>query len=131
MKHRPPLRKTLANAARLCCPNCGRGRLFSGWFRMRAECSSCSLWYFREEGYFLGAMFLNFIASSLLIIGIYVVLLLMPMPALTDVSTNRQVGLWILFGALLCLALMRHSYSLWLAIDFWLSPWPAGPPPEV
>ena len=131
MNRRPPLRETLAHAARLRCPNCGRGRLFSGWFRMRPECPSCGLFYFREEGYFLGAMFLNFIASSLLIIGIYGVLLLLPLSALTDVSTNRQVVLWILFGGMLCLALMRHSYSLWFAMDYWFSPWPPGPPPEV
>ena len=98
---------------------------------MRPECASCGLFYFREEGYFLGAMFLNFILSALLIIAIYVFLLPLPAPAFTDVSTNRQVLIWILFGGLICLALMRHSYSLWLAMDFWFSPWAPGARPKA
>jgi uncharacterized protein (DUF983 family) len=127
---RPPLRETIRRALHLRCPNCGRGLLFRRWFAMRPECTICWLSYFREEGYYLGAMFLNFILSTLLVILIYFALLLLRFSALTDVSTTRQVLVWIGFGAILCLGLVRHSYSLWLGLDFWISPWPPSPPPE-
>ena len=73
-------------------------------------------------------MFLNFILAAMIITAIYLVLLLFPLSSLTDVSTNRQVLLWILFGVALCLALMRHSYSLWIGVDFWIGPWSAEKP---
>ncbi len=127
---RPLLRETIRRALRLRCPNCGRGLLFRRWFAMRPECTICWLSYFREEGYYLGAMFLNFIFSALLIIFIYCVLLLLRFSTLTDVSTTRQVLAWIGFGTFLCLGLVRHSYSLWLGLDFWISPWLPTPPSD-
>ncbi len=96
---------------------------------MRPECTICWLSYFREEGYYLGAMFLNFILSTLVIIFIYGVLLLLRISSLTDVSTTHQVLAWIGFATLLCLSLIRHSYSLWLGLDYWISPWLPTPPP--
>ena len=123
---RPEFREILRRAALQRCPNCGRGKIFRHWFSMFRSCPVCGLSFFREEGYYVGAMFLNFIIAALLIIAIYLVLLLLPFPSLTDISTNRQVMLWILFGIVLCLGLVRSSYSLWLAVDFWISPWPPG-----
>lgn len=131
MNPRPPILEALGAAVRLRCPNCGRGKLFRRWLRMFRRCPVCGLSYFREEGYYLGAMFLNFILSALLIIAIYLALLPLPFPSLTNVSTNRQVLLWILFGILLSLSLMRLSYSLWLSLDFWIAPWLPEHPSEI
>ena len=98
---------------------------------MFPRCPNCRLSYFREEGYYLGAMFLNFILSALLITAIYLALLLLQFPSFTDVSTNRQVLLWIIFGVLLSLFLMRFAYSLWLSLDFWIAPWLPEHPSEI
>jgi uncharacterized protein (DUF983 family) len=131
MNPRPLIHEALRTAVRLRCPNCGRGGLFRRWFRMFPRCPNCRLSYFREEGYYLGAMFLNFILSALLITAIYLALLLLPFPSFTDVSTNRQVLLWIIFGVLLSLFLMRFAYSLWLSLDFWIAPWLPEHPSEI
>ncbi len=95
---------------------------------MRPECTVCWLSYFPEEGYYLGAMFLNFIIAAIIILAIYLLLLLLPFPSLTAVSTTGQVLAWTGFGSVLCLALVRHSYSLWLSLDFWVSPRRPTPP---
>jgi len=54
----------LARALRRRCPACGAGRLFKGWFEMRARCPGCDLRFEREEGYFLGAMALNIVVAE-------------------------------------------------------------------
>ncbi len=126
---RPPFHDALANGMRLRCPNCKQGRLFAGLFQMKTECPVCRLGYFRESGYYLGAMFLNFIISAILIVAIYCLLLLVA-PRITDISTNRRFFAWMAFAGIFSLALMRHSYSLWLSIDYWIGPWNAGVPPQ-
>ena len=96
---------------------------------MLPACPVCGLSYFRESGYYLGAMFLNFILSAPLVILIYFVLLLVS-PGLIDISTERRFLAWLAFAFAFSLALMRHSYSLWLSVDFWIAPWKPGAPPR-
>src|SRR5260370_1901934 len=45
---------------RLVCPRCGGARLFSGWFTMTPECPLCGLRYERAQGYFVGAIYINY-----------------------------------------------------------------------
>jgi uncharacterized protein (DUF983 family) len=81
-------------AAHWRCPNCGRGRLFRGVFRMLPRCPECGLSYFPEQGYYVGAMIINYVATTAVVVAIF----------------------------LLSLLLVRHSYSFWLGIDFWITP---------
>lgn len=96
---------------------------------MKTECPVCRLAFFRESGYYLGAMFLNFIISAILIIAIYFFILLVA-PQITGISTNLRFLAWMAFAVILSLSLMRHSYSLWLSIDYWIGPWKPGIRPE-
>lgn len=41
------------------CPNCGARGVFETWFRMAERCPACATRLEREEGFFLGAYFLN------------------------------------------------------------------------
>jgi len=53
--------RLFARALRLRCPNCGRGRLFTSWLRMRSCCPVCGLELERsEEGYRVKTLFLAF-----------------------------------------------------------------------
>jgi len=50
------------------CPRCGEGRIFRlpvyrGPLAMFERCSVCGLRYEREPGYFLGAMYVSYLAS--------------------------------------------------------------------
>ena len=44
----------------LRCPRCGARSLFRTWFSMYERCSVCQLRFEREQGYFLGAMYINY-----------------------------------------------------------------------
>src|ERR1700677_3231441 len=45
---------------RMRCPRCRRGRMFRGWLQMNDPCPECGLLFQREEGYFLGAMYVSY-----------------------------------------------------------------------
>lgn len=69
-------------------------------------------------------MYLNFIFSAITVSILYVAAL--PFHLLAAWSITAQLTFWISLGILLCLLLMRHSYSLWISLDFWLTPWEPG-----
>ncbi len=123
---RPPFRWTLACGLRQRCPCCGLGRLFAGVWRMKRVCATCGLSYYRESGYFVGAMILNYAFTSFIVIALYV--LNLSRPEVSGLSLNTKVFLWLALTVALSLALVRPAYSLWLAFDYWLEPWEPGPP---
>ncbi|HVC00111.1 MAG TPA: hypothetical protein VNJ12_12375, partial [Candidatus Dormibacteraeota bacterium] len=49
---RRQFREALLCGLRERCPNCGRGPMFRGLFRMREECPVCHLSYWPESGYY-------------------------------------------------------------------------------
>jgi uncharacterized protein (DUF983 family) len=117
---RPPLKQIVRRAAHWRCPNCGCGRLFRGVFRMLPRCPECGLSYFPEQGYYLGAMIINYAATTAVVVGIFLLSLLFP--DFTTLSTNSKILLWMIFAIALSLLFVRHSYSFWLGIDFWIKP---------
>jgi uncharacterized protein (DUF983 family) len=54
------------------CPRCRKGQIFRG-FTMNDPCPVCGLIFQREEGYFLGAMYVSYVLSGALIIPFYLV----------------------------------------------------------
>jgi uncharacterized protein (DUF983 family) len=117
---RPPLQQIVRRAAHWRCPNCGHGRLFRGVFRMFSRCPVCELSYFPEQGYYVGAMIINYAVTTAVVVAIFLLSLLIP--DFTSLSTNSKILLWIAFAIVLSLLLMRHSYSFWLGLDFWIKP---------
>ncbi|HUR95300.1 MAG TPA: DUF983 domain-containing protein [Gemmatimonadales bacterium] len=76
-----PLR-LFGRALRLRCPNCGQGKLFSSWFRMRERCPACGLKVERgEEGYQVGSYMFNIVAAELVFAVIFVGLMLLTWPS--------------------------------------------------
>src|SRR5262245_61660205 len=53
------------------CPRWHRGRMFHGSFAMNDPCPECGLLFQREEGYFLGAMYVSYGLSVVLIGAAY------------------------------------------------------------
>jgi uncharacterized protein (DUF983 family) len=107
-------------AAHWRCPNCGRGKLFRGVFRMLPRCPECGLSYFPEQGYYVGAMIINYAATTAAVVAIFLLSVLVR--DFTTLSTNSKILLWMAFAIVLSLLLVRHSYSFWLGIDFWIKP---------
>ncbi|MFZ0333728.1 MAG: DUF983 domain-containing protein [Candidatus Acidiferrales bacterium] len=118
---KPPFSQALRRGLRFRCPNCGEGRVFSSFFKMRDECPVCGLSFYPESGYYAGAMYLDYALSAAVFLAVFVPSLFLP--ELTHLSYAQKNILWIVFGTVLCLGFSRPSYSLWLAIDYWISPW--------
>lgn len=69
-------------ALRLRCPNCGKGKIFDSWFRMRTHCPVCGLKLERgEEGYQVGSYMFNIIASEMLFAVLFVATIVMTWPS--------------------------------------------------
>jgi len=102
---------------RLRCPACGLGLLYRSFFQMRDECDYCGLVFVREQGYFVGAIYLNVIATESLIFSAYVALTFW-------LRVADEVTYTILFSLALALPLFfnRHARSVWLSLDYVLDP---------
>jgi len=60
---------------RLRCPVCGKGRLFSGIFRVPEKCPACGAPYAREAGFFLGSIYINYGLTALIAAVVYPILM--------------------------------------------------------
>lgn len=102
---------------RLRCPACGEGQLFKSMFKMYEQCSHCGMVFMREQGYFIGAIYVNVIVTEGLIFFTYLICLL-ALPAV------NQAVYTILFALALVVPLVfyRHARSLWLSFDYMVDP---------
>ena len=116
--------RALRHALALRCPRCGDTPLFPGagryrWFAMTSRCAACGLSFERAQGYWVGAIYVNYavtvaiaLAGALLLWGV------------AGISTADQLWLWLAFVVVFPLWFFRYSRSLWLAIELLINPEP-------
>jgi uncharacterized protein (DUF983 family) len=97
----------------LKCPRCGRGKLFDGLFRMRRECPLCRLVFEREQGFFVGAIYVNYAATVLIAMPGFFLL-----DYYTEIPLSYQLFLWGAFALVFPILFFRHSKSLWLSVAY-------------
>lgn len=104
--------KTVTRGFLLRCPACGNGKLFTGMFRMAAECSDCHFRFERPAGYFLGSTYINYGVTALLTTVSYVTLYF-------GFGWPKQTLLpgLLLFCGVFPLVFFRFARSLWLSFD--------------
>ena len=102
---------------RLRCPRCGVGRLYEKPFRMFDSCPRCGLKYEREQGYFIGAMYINYGATVGIAVPGYLLL-----DTFTLMTIHQQLALWVPFAIVFPLLFFHHARSFWLAIDHYFNP---------
>ena len=107
------VRRIARRALGLRCPRCGRSALYRGWFRMHERCASCGLRYEREQGYFVGAIYVNYAATTVLALGGFFVLW-----GMFDLSTRTQLLVLVPVVLVFPLWFFRYSRSLWLAVEW-------------
>lgn len=110
MKRDPIL--TLRRALTLRCPACGRASIVKRPFNVKHGCDSCGVIFKREEGFFVGAIMANVVATEVFIVLIYLGII-----AFTSISDRAMLGILFLIGVAFPLAFYHHSWSLWLAMD--------------
>ena len=91
--------------------------MFHGLFKMHPTCRVCQLKFEREQGYFLGAIYINYAATVLCMLAGFFALDYFVHPALT-----YQIVLWSGFGVVFPIFFYRYSKSFWLALDYLFSP---------
>jgi uncharacterized protein (DUF983 family) len=107
----------LRRALLLKCPDCGHGSLYRRLYYLNHHCEYCGLIFEREQGYFVGAIYVNYSATvGIAIPGFFI------LDAWRDWTIEHQLWLWLPFAIIFPLLFFHHSRSLWLALDHFLNP---------
>jgi uncharacterized protein (DUF983 family) len=107
----------LRAALRLRCPRCGIGKLYAKWFKMFEHCPRCQLKFEREQGYFVGAIYINYAATIAVALPGFFLL-----DAFTTMTINQQLAVWVPFAVLFPLVFFHHARSFWLMMDHFFNP---------
>ena len=100
--------------------------MFTGLFRMHSRCPECGLRFEREQGFFVGAMYVNYAATVALVIPGYFIL-----SYLTSMTITQHLILWISVATVFPLWFFRYSRSLWWGLDYLVNPEEVGPQSEL
>ena len=109
--------RVLINAFGLKCPRCTEGALFQTCFKMFSHCPACELKFEREQGYFIGAMYLNYGATVFVAFPGY-----FAFEAWTAVPFLVNLGIWGVVSGIFPIFFYRYSKSLWLNFDYLFNP---------
>lgn len=93
------------------------GRLYRSLFGMNTCCDNCGLVYEREQGYFIGAIYINVIATESLLLGTLLIYGL-----ITGTISQTILTVLIVLAIVMPLLFYHHSRSLWLCVDHILNP---------
>ncbi len=89
--------------------------LFTGWFAMAVACDLCGLRYERAQGYWVGAIYVNYGVTTLLAVAGF----FLTWPSW---SMTTELAVWGTFVVLFPLWFFRYSRGLWLSLEFLLNP---------
>ena len=124
------MRMLLRGAAKRC-PACGRGRLFTGWFRMADRCPTCAYRFEREEGFFLGAYVMNLVIAQ----GLVILLAVVPAIVLFNTDPDASLKPIVAGGALAAVVAPFFFYpwskTLWVAVELIMRPLHASEPSDA
>jgi len=81
---------------------------------MAESCALCGLRFERAQGYFVGAIYVNYAVTAVLTLGLFFLLW-----GLTALSTAAELALVLPLVIVFPLWFFRYSRSLWLALE-WL-----------
>jgi uncharacterized protein (DUF983 family) len=115
---------TLWRALKLQCPVCGRASIVARPFNLKHSCDACGAIFKREEGFFVGAIMANVVATEGVILIVYIACLV-----LTRLSDQAMLTTLFLIGIGFPLAFYHHAWSLWLAMDHLIEGLPPGTEP--
>ena len=108
------------------CPRCRLGRIFrysifQGFPKMWERCPNCDLKFQREEGYFLGAMYISF---GLALVSIALIALVLW--AITGWWITKDMIWAVVLFLPLAPAISLLARVLWIHLDQAFDPEPAG-----
>ena len=103
---------TLVRCLKLQCPVCGRASIVERPFNLKHTCSACGVIFKREEGFFVGAIMANVVATEVFILLTYFACLLF-----TNLGDGAMLTILFVIGVSFPLAFYHHAWALWLGVD--------------
>jgi uncharacterized protein (DUF983 family) len=100
------------------CPRCCEGKVFRGVFAMNDPCPVCGLVFQREEGYFLGSMYVSYLLSSAILVASFLAGHLL----LGDWNPHLVLILVFLPFIPLVPLVFRYSRVIWMHFERWVCP---------
>jgi uncharacterized protein (DUF983 family) len=97
----------------LRCPSCGRATLVRGVLRVNERCRVCGLAFEHDEGFFLGALIVNYLFAFFF--GILPVIIAVAAGVL---SVRAALVLAFVAALLLPAVFYWHAKSLWMAVYY-------------
>lgn len=97
------------------CPNCKLGEMFVKPFRlskpldMNQSCKECNFSFEPEPGFYYGAMFISYIVTSFLFLGIALLLVFY-----FKWTVESAMIVVIIIGGLIYFKMLRLSRAIWL-----------------
>lgn len=117
----PPWGRLLLRGVRKQCPNCGGGKIYDTWFRMKDRCPHCGLRFEREPGFFVGAYLINLTIAFVLLFAICIGFV-----AWKATHADAGVTPWIIagvvVGTLAPAGFYPYARTVWSAIDIGMAP---------
>ena len=86
---------------------------------MPKECALCGFTFERAQGYWVGAIYVNYAVTVAIAMAGHLILW-----AVWDVSARTQLAIWLPFVVVFPLWFFRYGRSLWLAVEYLLNPEP-------
>jgi len=103
---------TLARCLKLQCPVCGRDSIVRRPFNLKHRCGVCGAVFKREEGFFVGAIMANVVATEVFILITYLTCL-----TLTNFRDSTILTILFVIAIGFPLAFYHHAWALWLGMD--------------
>lgn len=103
---------TLRRSLTLRCPVCGRASIVQRPFSLKPRCDACGAVFKREEGFFVGAIMANIVATEVFILVTYFACLLF-----TNLGDQALLTVLFVIGIGFPLAFYHHAWALWLGVD--------------
>ena len=94
------------------CPNCGGNGVCRGLFKTNVRCDRCNFLVEREDGFFLGAMALNFAAGAFPLVIVFVLVFM------EKISVPLAMGIVVAWGLIVPILFYRTSRSLWMMLVY-------------
>jgi len=117
---RPAVASAFWRALRLRCPACGGGPVFLRWLRISPACPSCGLTFARgEQGYWLGAYFVNLMVVETVFAALLVAALWWTWPNPPWQGIERGLAAAMVIAPF---ALYPWSHTIFLAFDLLFRP---------
>jgi len=86
---------------------------------MNTVCAVCDLRFERAQGYWVGAIYVNYgVTVGIAVAGFFL------LRALAGWEAVPQLALWVPFVTMFPLWFFRYSRSLWLGLEYALNPEP-------